>query len=371
MQTKKPNPYLPHTSLCFEFWVWIACRVLIIKQQTVSQGFLTKKHLKIKNLVINEQPKMNRKSAIILLIAFLAALTTTETQLTNTANANFAILLPTITIKSDGSVEPETNYTTQSGDVYTLTGDIKAKFTLVIESSNVVIDGYGHVINGSASSSRNPKLGFANNGLRLQDVSNVTVKNLTVTGFMDRQIRIDSCNDCYFIGLNGEFDSYNCNANTFTDCSIGGKLWSSTNNIITKCNVSYINLENSNATILENNFLYQNCVEIYHPEKAVLWDNGSIGNCWSDYLEKYPNASEIGATGVGDKPYVIDADNVDRYPLMVPFQQLPASTPQPTEPTQDTEPFPTAIAAGATGTLVIIAASLGFIHYKRKNRLLR
>lgn len=119
--------------------------------------------------------------------------------------------------------------------------------------------------------------------------------------------------------------------------------------------------------LFENNFLHS--LRVMYG--AVTWDNGSIGNYWSDYLEKYPNASEIGATGVGDTPYVIDADNVDRYPLMVPFQQLPASTPQPTEPTQDTEPFPTAIAAGATGTLVIIAASLGFIHYKRKNRLLR
>ncbi len=305
---------------------------------------------------------MNKKHATILLIAFLAALTTTEIQLTNLVNANFAILLPTITIKSDGSIEPETGYISQAGDVYTLTGDIKGKFALVIESSNIVIDCSGHVINGSASSSRNPKLGFANNGLRLQGVSNVTVKNLTVTGFMDRQIRINSCNDCCFIGLNGEFDSYNSNSITFTDCNIGGKLWSSTKIIVTKCNVSYINLENSNATIFENNFLHQNCVEIYPPDKAVTWDNGSIGNYWSDYLEKYPNASEIGATGVGDTPYVIDANNVDYYPLMVPFQLLPSPTSQPP---QGAEPFPTVIVAGATGALAIIAASLGFI-YKRK-----
>jgi len=311
---------------------------------------------------------VNKKSAAILLIAFLATLTTTETQLTNTANANFAILLPTITIKSDGSVEPETDYITQSGDVYTLTGDIKGKFALVIESSNIIIDGSGHVINGSASSSRNPKLGFANNGLRLQGVSNVTVKNLTVTGFMDRQIRISSCNDCYFIGLNGEFDLYDSSSNTFTGCNIGGKLWLSTNNIVTKCNVSYINLENSNATIFENNFLYQNCVEIRPPDKVVTWDNGSIGNYWSDYLEKHPNASEIGNTGVGDTPYVIDANNVDNYPLMVPFQLLPSSTPEPPEPLQEAEPFPTVtFVAGATGALAITAAaSIGFIIHKRK-----
>jgi hypothetical protein len=52
---------------------------------------------------------------------------------------------------------------------------------------------------------------------------------------------------------------------------------------------------------------------------AQLWDNGSLGNYWSDYLTKYPNASEIGNLGVGDTPYVIDGDNVDNYPLMSPF----------------------------------------------------
>jgi hypothetical protein len=49
-----------------------------------------------------------------------------------------------------------------------------------------------------------------------------------------------------------------------------------------------------------------------------LWDNSSVGNHWSDYLTKYPNASEIGNTGIGDTPYVIDADNIDHYPLMDP-----------------------------------------------------
>ncbi|MGD6932686.1 MAG: hypothetical protein ACQCN5_00580 [Candidatus Bathyarchaeia archaeon] len=31
---------------------------------------------------------------------------------------------------------------------------------------------------------------------------------------------------------------------------------------------------------------------------------------------KYPTASEIGKTGIGDTPYVIDENNVDHYPLI-------------------------------------------------------
>jgi parallel beta-helix repeat protein len=48
----------------------------------------------------------------------------------------------------------------------------------------------------------------------------------------------------------------------------------------------------------------------------VSWDNGSVGNYWSDYSSKYPDVSEIGASGIGDTPYVIDDNNVDRYPLV-------------------------------------------------------
>jgi parallel beta-helix repeat protein len=48
----------------------------------------------------------------------------------------------------------------------------------------------------------------------------------------------------------------------------------------------------------------------------ISWDNGYVGNYWSDYQSKYPNASEVDASGIGDTPYVIDTDNVDRYPLL-------------------------------------------------------
>jgi len=57
----------------------------------------------------------------------------------------------------------------------------------------------------------------------------------------------------------------------------------------------------------------------------VIWDNGypSGGNCWSDYAGvdfcsgSYQN--ESGSDGIGDTPYVIDADNQDNYPLMNPW----------------------------------------------------
>ena len=54
---------------------------------------------------------------------------------------------------------------------------------------------------------------------------------------------------------------------------------------------------------------------------AEDWDNGypSGGNYWSDYTSRYPNATEIGNSGIGNTPYLIWANNIDNYPLMTPF----------------------------------------------------
>jgi hypothetical protein len=38
---------------------------------------------------------------------------------------------------------------------------------------------------------------------------------------------------------------------------------------------------------------------------AGQWDNGAVGNYWSDYTTLYPRASEISNSGIGDTPYVI------------------------------------------------------------------
>jgi hypothetical protein len=83
-------------------------------------------------------------------------------------------------------------------------------------------------------------------------------------------------------------------------------------------------MDAANNTIFHNNFInntrkVQMSSLLRNPYVAV-WDRGYGigGNYWSDYLSKYPNATEIDGSGFGDTPYAIDAYNKDNYPLMRP-----------------------------------------------------
>jgi parallel beta-helix repeat protein len=80
----------------------------------------------------------------------------------------------------------------------------------------------------------------------------------------------------------------------------------------------------SNNSIYHNNFL-NNGRQAYLYDSFDVWDYGypSGGNYWSDYVGvdvKNGIGQDLpGSDGIGDTPYVIDADNVDRYPLMNPY----------------------------------------------------
>jgi parallel beta-helix repeat protein len=50
------------------------------------------------------------------------------------------------------------------------------------------------------------------------------------------------------------------------------------------------------------------------PPSSNVWDNGCEGNYWDDY-----SGIDSDDDGIGDTPYVIDANNQDNYPLVSPF----------------------------------------------------
>lgn len=94
--------------------------------------------------------------------------------------------------------------------------------------------------------------------------------------------------------------------------------------------------EVNNNTIFQNDFInnYQNAFVCspqtvnYNDGTAYyvnFWDNGREGNYWSDYLQTYPVATEIGSSGIMSAPYLIDSHNSDMHPLENPYMSENAS----------------------------------------------
>jgi parallel beta-helix repeat protein len=258
-----------------------------------------------------------------------------------------------ITINADGSISPSTAPIQQDKDVYMLTDDVIGDISVM--ASNITFDGNGHSIIGELSVGLNysspPILTGASNvtvknlivknsvfGISLHKTSNSMVINNTIlrTGPMVLNIPIaQPTGGIYVVGGGSNIITENNLANSY----VGIYFAESQNNLIVRNSV--VNCSNpfllggmaaivfwgaSNNTIYHNNFI-NNPMQAYDgsfspsPFSVNTWDNGypSGGNYWSDYHTKYPNATEISDSGIGNTPYVIDSQNKDQYPLMEPF----------------------------------------------------
>ncbi|UCF07629.1 MAG: right-handed parallel beta-helix repeat-containing protein [Thermoplasmata archaeon] len=109
--------------------------------------------------------------------------------------------------------------------------------------------------------------------------------------------------------------------------------WSSQYNNIYYNNISDnteygIHVYSSSAT---NNVIYNNNF-FNNPNQAQddatesnQWDNGypTGGNYWNEYvgtdIQSGPDQNQPGSDGIGDDPYNVDGDSVDRYPLIEPY----------------------------------------------------
>jgi hypothetical protein len=102
--------------------------------------------------------------------------------------------------------------------------------------------------------------------------------------------------------------------------------------------VYYNNIVNNTQNAFVQHSFQYNITVPNNGTDVVSWDNGKVGNYWSDYQTKYPNATEVDASGVGNTSYVIDENNTDHYPII---QQVDISTTAPT-PTPAATPVPPA-----------------------------
>jgi len=287
--------------------------------------------------------------------------------------------VPSIRINSNGSITPETDLISRNGNVYTLTADVN-EYQITIERSNIVLDGAGHTLRITNGSNYCVYLGF---------LTNVTIKNIEIIASFTA-INMHSCSRCHITGVKTSkyielvYSDYNTVTESTARIRLQGDMLASAqpnNNLFFRNNLTGITLTGVKSSV-ESNIFYKNNILLrpgsddlhispFLISKHNFWDNGSVGNYWSDYAARYPNASEIGNTGVGDTPYVIDADNVDYYPLMCPYDiendAIAFPTPEPTS-TPEPEPFPTALVIAVSGVAVAIIGVGLLVYFRKRGR---
>lgn len=145
--------------------------------------------------------------------------------------------------------------------------------------------------------------------------------------------------------------------------SEGIYLDASCNNVVAKNSIvgnNYwgISIKNAhNNTIHHNNFIDNRISHVWFSNSVVdtnQFDSENQGNYWSDY-----NGTDVNGNGIGDTPYVINANNQDSYPLVALFDIEKTS--------KYSEPFPTALVLTVSGASIAVVC-FGMLVYLKKRK---
>jgi nitrous oxidase accessory protein len=119
----------------------------------------------------------------------------------------------------------------------------------------------------------------------------------------------------------------------------------------------------ANRNIISNNNYVNNTIQFSANEDYLLTWGGNVSvntikeNYWSDY-----NGTDANRDGIGDTPYIIDANNKDNFPLIAPINNSMLSpTPTPTVPEFPSTP--------AVTLLVTVTVATAFVSRKRQQKI--
>ena len=246
-----------------------------------------------------------------------------------------------------------------------LIGEDKDTTIIYGNGSTDVVDISVDWINISGFTIRNSGLGWHEACIRIDSNYN-TISNCIFTDCYDGLYLINVYssiikNNLFVASLNNSIELFSSNnnillRNVINNSLQGVALWSSSNNTISNNimsnnydgiyfinsrnntiidnnitsnnhhGISFSSSSNSNNNIIYHNNFINNAQNAYDIETNT-WDNGYPfgGNYWGDYagddLYSGPNQDIPGSDGIGDTPYNISGgDNLDRYPLMHPFE---------------------------------------------------
>jgi parallel beta-helix repeat protein len=240
---------------------------------------------------------MSRKLLLLMLLALLIGTLNLASRVENVEASG------TIYIRADGSIDPPAAPIQAEGDIFTLVDNVHITLYydgIVIERNNTILDGASHVLVGP-----NIHESDFTAGVRVSSgTDNVTIRHMEIEDFA-YGIWIQSKNNTVYennltsnrFGIHLESSLYNSitENDIYGNTIAGFELYYSSDNNITLNNIyDGVSLYGS----LHNN-----------------WDNGvSEGNYWSNY-----EGADANHDGIGDTPYVIDANNTDNYPLMTQY----------------------------------------------------
>jgi hypothetical protein len=274
-----------------------------------------------------------------------------------------------LTIKSDGSVEPATSLLERNGTTYTFKGDIVG--SIVVKRGFITIDGAGHTLQGSTPTHGSIGAIALVGGGTTSRCTHVLIKNLKISNTDGAGIFSAGSANNSFIGnyldhsiIIIEYGANNkenlIKHNTFVNSSI----------------IIEINKSGIKDIISENNFV--DCGIFLWQATSPIVDK----NYWSNYTVKYPDAMELDNSGIWNTTYVYENDIggnvVDLHPLVDPVTefisldfQVPSPTPMPSPTTSDTAfareiPLETIAVVLAVSATVIVTGLL--FYFKKHNR---
>ena len=184
---------------------------------------------------------------------------------------------------------------------------------LLVNPSNYPNMGYLAIVNCSDMTINDVDLSFNGDGLLVVQSMNCSFVNTTISGNLGPL-------------LHGGLTFYRSDNNSI----INNRISSNTVGICLYQSNGNIFYHNSFVDV--SNQVISNFYSPFSPPSGLysqnIWDNGFEGNYWSTYVgvDKFRgiHQNETGSDGIGDIANIIDANNIDRYPLMAPFNTFKA-----------------------------------------------
>jgi parallel beta-helix repeat protein len=168
---------------------------------------------------------LKASEVLFLILLSILSLCVVNTQLVKSQSSGI------IYINIDGSVSSSDNSTVpiqRVGDVYTFNGSIIG-YSIVVQRENIIVNGSGYTLQGTGGI-----------GIDLSSISNVTIRNVQISGFeygiyvsgsLNNNITENNiANAMYGIMIQNASNNNIISANNVTNCASGISIFSSSNN---------------------------------------------------------------------------------------------------------------------------------------------